>query len=290
MGLPQFDEEVIRDLATETSYERGEEYADYGAVRNLVVEGETYRAHVYGTHRYTVRVWDESGDIGSSCTCPYDWGGVCKHVVAVMLSVLKQQELGHAVKTVGQPVALDTDASVQVDDLLASLSHEQLQAFIRLQVGEFPKLIDNLNIFAQGAAESDKTVEAYTAEIAAALADGSFRNPYAEDDDEYSYYQDDDEDDEDDEYDTLADILAPYRDTARKYLAQNNWIESAKIQETIVHACGQLRLEGDDDDDAYGYDGETIMSRKPVTAKPSVRCRIGPSLSPMHLLGWINTA
>ena len=87
MGLPQFDEEVIRDLATETSYERGEEYADYGAVRNLVVEGETYRAHVYGTHRYTVRVWDESGDIGSSCTCPYDWGGVCKHVVAVMLSV-----------------------------------------------------------------------------------------------------------------------------------------------------------------------------------------------------------
>jgi len=258
MGLPQFDEEVIRDLATETSYERGEEYADYGAVRNLVVEGETYRAHVYGTHRYTVRVWDESGDIGSSCTCPYDWGGVCKHVVAVMLSVLKQQELGHAVKTVGQPVALDTDASVQVDDLLASLSHEQLQAFIRLQAGEFPKLIDNLNIFAQGAAESDKTVEAYTAEIAAALADGSLRNPYAEDDDEYSYYRDDDEDDEDDEYDTLADILEPYRDTARKYLAQNNWMESAKIQEAIVHACGQLRLEGDDDDDddAYGYDGE----------------------------------
>ena len=113
MGLPQFDEEVIRDLATETSYERGEEYADYGAVRNLVVEGETYRAHVYGTHRYTVRVWDESGDIGSSCTCPYDWGGVCKHVVAVMLSVLEQQELGEAVKTVGQPVALDIDASVK---------------------------------------------------------------------------------------------------------------------------------------------------------------------------------
>ena len=35
-------------------------------------------------------------------------------------------------------------------------------------------------------------------------------------------------------------------------------MESAKIQEAIVHACGQLRLEGDDhdEDDAYGYDGE----------------------------------
>jgi hypothetical protein len=257
MGLPQFDDEVIRDLATETSYDRGEEYADYGAVHNLVVEGEIYRAHVYGTHRYTVRVWDESGDVGSSCTCPYDWGGVCKHVVAVMLSVLEQQELGQAVQTVGQPVALDTDASVQVDDLLASLSHEQLQAFVRLQAGEFPKLIDNLNIFAQGAAESDKTVEAYTAEIAAALADGSFQDPDAEDEYEYSYYREDDEDDDDDEYDTLADILEPYRDTARKYLAQNNWMESAKIQEAIVHACGQLRLEEDDEDEEeYGYDWE----------------------------------
>ncbi len=252
MGLPEFDEKVIRDLATEMSYDRGEEYANDGAVRNLVLEGETYRAHVYGTHRYTVRVWDESGAIGSSCTCPYDWGGVCKHIVAVMLSVLEQQELGHAVKAVGQPVALDAAASVQVDDLLASLSHEQLQAFIRLQAGEFPKLIDNLHIFAQGAVESDKTVEAYTAEIAAALADGSFRNPDA---DEYSYSNDDD----DDEYDTVEEVLEPYRDAAQKYLAQHNWMESAKIQEAIVHACGQLRLANDaaddaDDDDAYGYD------------------------------------
>ncbi|MDH3605218.1 MAG: SWIM zinc finger family protein, partial [Candidatus Tectomicrobia bacterium] len=257
MGLPEFDEEVIRDLATETSYDRGEEYADYGAVRNLVLEGESYRAHVYGTHRYTVRVWDDSGDVRSSCTCPYDWGGVCKHVVAVMLSVLEQQELGQAVKTVGQPVEINTDASVQVDDLIASLSHEQLQTFLRLQAGEFPKLIDNLNIFAQGAAESDKTVEAYTAEIAAALADGSFQNPYAEDEYEYSYYRDDDDDDDDDEYDTIADILKPHRDAAQKYLAQNNWIESAKIHEAIVHACGQLRLDDDDDDDdddEYGYD------------------------------------
>lgn len=259
MGLPEFDEEVIRGLATETSYVRGEDYADYGAVRNLVLEGETYRAHVYGTHRYTVRVWDDSGDVRSSCTCPYDWGGICKHIVAVMLSVLEQQELGQAVKTVGQPVVPDADASVQVDDLLASLSHEQLQAFIRLQAGEFPKLIDNLSIFAQGAVASDKTVEAYTAEIAADLADGSFRNPYAEDDYEDSYSRDYDEDDGD-EYDTAADILEPYRDTARKYLAQNNWIESAKIQEAIVHACGQLRMDdddvNDDEDDEYGYDWE----------------------------------
>lgn len=260
MGLPEFDEEVIRDLATETSYDRGEAYANYGAVRNLVIEGDTYRAHVYGTHRYTVRVRDESGALGSSCTCPYDWGGVCKHIVAVMLSVLEQQEFGQAVKAVRQPVA--PDAAVQVDALLASLSYEQLQVFIRLQAGEFPKLIDNLQIFAQGAVETDKTVETYTAEIAATLADGYFRDPDA-DAYEYGYYNDDDDDDE---YDTVEEILEPYRDAARKYRVQNNWIESAKIQEAIVHACGQLGLDDevdeddeddDGDDDVYGYDRDS---------------------------------
>ncbi len=43
MGLPEFRARDIQDLANYSSYERGEEYADVGAVQNLVVEHETYR-------------------------------------------------------------------------------------------------------------------------------------------------------------------------------------------------------------------------------------------------------
>lgn len=69
MGLPEFRARDIQDLANYSSYERGGEYADVGAVQNLVVEHETYRAHVYGTHRYTVHIWDDDGEIETSCTC-----------------------------------------------------------------------------------------------------------------------------------------------------------------------------------------------------------------------------
>ncbi len=72
MGLPQFSASDIEDLASYSTYERGEEYADFGAVRNLIIEHETYRAHVHGTHRYTVRIWNDDGEIETSCTCPYD--------------------------------------------------------------------------------------------------------------------------------------------------------------------------------------------------------------------------
>src|SRR5205814_9873889 len=33
-----------------------------------------------------------SGIEETDCTCPYDWGGVCKHVVAVLLACMEQPE------------------------------------------------------------------------------------------------------------------------------------------------------------------------------------------------------
>lgn len=48
MALPDFDESTIRALATDASYYRGEEYYEFGAVRNLVLEGDGYGAQVYG--------------------------------------------------------------------------------------------------------------------------------------------------------------------------------------------------------------------------------------------------
>ena len=122
MARPEFDDSTIRALATSTSYDRGEEYMAYGVVHNLVLEGETYRAHVYGSSRYTVRVWDDEGDVEASCTCPYDWGGVCKHIVAVMLTILEQEEEGETITRVdAPPPAPEPEASVQLDDILTTL-------------------------------------------------------------------------------------------------------------------------------------------------------------------------
>ena len=239
MGLPEFDEDVILALATDASYDRGGQYADGGAVRNLVRDGETYRAEVYGTERYEVRLWDGSADeVDFSCTCPYDWGGACKHVVAVMLAVLERRRQGNEIPTAGPGEDAERPADPpraaadpgRTDALLASLSAERLRAFVRLQVGEYPRLSENLQIFVQGAVESAKTVDAYVDDIAAALADVNVGSPWME---EYGY----DHEGDDGVYDEVGEELEPFQRAARKYLDQNNRIESGKIHEAIFNAC-----------------------------------------------------
>jgi hypothetical protein len=51
------------------------------AVRN----GRSLRAQVRGNQSYTVEVDVTEDGIYAICSCPYDWGGYCKHVGAVLL-------------------------------------------------------------------------------------------------------------------------------------------------------------------------------------------------------------
>lgn len=52
-------------------------------------------AWVSGSEEYATWVGvDEEGGLDWFCTCPYDWGGVCKHGVAVVLAGLEQIKRG----------------------------------------------------------------------------------------------------------------------------------------------------------------------------------------------------
>ena len=257
MALPEFNEETILTLANGTSYSKGVGYARRGAIQKLVLEGETYRARVQGTLLYDLRIWDQEGDIGTSCTCPFDWGGICKHVVAVMVRLLAMQNSGQAVVTVNPPVGLAVDSRASLDDLLKSTSHAQLKSFIRQQATEFPKLVSNLHVFAQGTKQTDKTAEDYRLEIAATLTATRMRFMNSHGDDQYvdSYY-----DYTDDDYVILQEDLAPFRDLAEKYRAQQNLMESAKIQEALIHACGQFLLNSSQQDEVeYDYWYEEVF-------------------------------
>ena len=49
----------------------------------------TLIAWVEGADRYVTRVLLQHDHLEHDCTCPYDWGGPCKHAVAVILSAAK---------------------------------------------------------------------------------------------------------------------------------------------------------------------------------------------------------
>lgn len=65
---------------------RGHGYFSNGAVSSLKqIKDDSWVAYVDGTERYKIRVILKGDDVVDySCSCPYDLGPVCKHIVAVL--------------------------------------------------------------------------------------------------------------------------------------------------------------------------------------------------------------
>lgn len=79
--------EQIRTLCTERSFECGWEYLRQGRVVKLERNENLITAVVLGTKQYHVEVRIHRQDVEASCTCAYDRGGCCKHIVATLLAL-----------------------------------------------------------------------------------------------------------------------------------------------------------------------------------------------------------
>lgn len=84
---------TIDDLASlvpRKIFDRGEAYyLEYDAVGRIKQKGNTFRAKVEGTETYRVELTVQpSGPPDIYCDCPYDYGDVCKHGIALGLAVL----------------------------------------------------------------------------------------------------------------------------------------------------------------------------------------------------------
>jgi len=70
--------------------QRGRRLYKSGAIKSIEYDRktDTYHAQVQGSKLYKTRVSGVlKGDITTSCTCPFDWGSICKHTVAVLLYI-----------------------------------------------------------------------------------------------------------------------------------------------------------------------------------------------------------
>lgn len=86
---------LIRQNSSADSFKRGDAYHRAGAVTDVVRRGMVLHGQVAGSQYtpYEVRVvWNQMGVESAYCDCPYDWGGWCKHVVALLLKFLYEPE------------------------------------------------------------------------------------------------------------------------------------------------------------------------------------------------------
>jgi uncharacterized Zn finger protein len=130
----------IRELALPEAFARGREYFERGAVTHLSRRGAELQAKVEGSQYtpYQVHVTlAERGITGAVCSCPYaeSWEGVCKHIVATLLTYL------HAPEQVEEHPPLES--------VLALLDRDQLQALVQVLVARQPGLADLIEDQAQ---------------------------------------------------------------------------------------------------------------------------------------------
>ncbi len=82
---------LIERIAHPDVITRGRAYFHQGRVRLDEVSEQYVRASVDGSQEYSVELSQDSQHFTTSCTCPYAFDDVCKHVVATMLATMYHQ-------------------------------------------------------------------------------------------------------------------------------------------------------------------------------------------------------
>ena len=128
--------ESIRQEATTQSFQRGESYYHDNAVLSLFLRGQNLEAKVSGSEYdgYRVTVELEDNHITSAyCTCPYDYGGWCKHIVATLLAYLHEPN--------------SIEKRLTLEQLLDGLDAEQSRQLVQFLAEDNPELIDQVERF-----------------------------------------------------------------------------------------------------------------------------------------------
>jgi uncharacterized Zn finger protein len=225
MAIPELSEATIRAHAAPESFQRGWSYYKNGAVRDLALRGNVLHASVEGSQHPSYRVnvtFDKGGVTAATCTCPYDWGGWCKHIVAALLRAIH-----HSGEVVARP---------PLDEQLKVLDRGQLQALILALAARSPDLSDSIErqlalLHIVSAPPTPQKAAARRSPIDTSAISKQVQYVLRNSPDsryEYDYY-----DDEDPARDTV-DALRPILDQARGFINGGDALSALAILEAFT--------------------------------------------------------
>ena len=213
-----FTRQTLVNLSTKKVFARGEDLWQSGAVRKLTQPAPNrFEARVRGTTSYRTEAWLASGNVQFGCDCPYDMEGICKHAVALGLTILDTQggRLGTvaaaAPATASNPLPQATAAAWEVS------SDAQKLDFLRLALAKNDDLARQFLAFATPAAGADKKnpkaqptapdpLQNLAERLTEALSTLDFGDQFWEDHEE-AFYNDEDNDVI---ADTIREALEPF--------------------------------------------------------------------------------
>jgi hypothetical protein len=129
-NVPRLTEAQVRKLSSAQSFERGNSYYRSEAILEPIRQGMTLRAQCEGSEDEPYEVsatLEQHGVADMSCTCPYDWGGACKHLVALLLTYAHEPQAFRVIPP--------------LEELLAKSNRETLIALIGEMLQREPGLL-----------------------------------------------------------------------------------------------------------------------------------------------------
>lgn len=143
-SLENLTQADIKQVVNNKSLKRARGYVD--KVRGAVRNGRTLRAEVGKSRMYQVEIDVLDGGIAAVCSCPYDWGGYCKHIGALLLKWMEQP--GSFV--IEMPSSTDPKAIIEtfaVDAPKTSVPHEKPRWFQQSHAARCQNDDNNLRIW-----------------------------------------------------------------------------------------------------------------------------------------------
>jgi hypothetical protein len=260
--------------ANNTSYSRGRSYI--GSVRKLKKEGDTYTAKVDGSETYKVEITELKDSIATDCTCPYNFDGVCKHIVAVGLNILsgnfKEVETAEIIE--GHIPSLQNEEPIDLVSFyqkeFKKAKKDKQEAFLKLIFTRDTVLCRQFLTYIRPPAPPlsiSTDITELSNEIAARLMDID-TDEFLSDENEDHYgrgrgrYDYDDYDDESEAYDTEAldkevlRLLEPYSEKALQFLEKGQFLDSFRVLLAIYEALFIVEDPELDEYTDYSYGGE----------------------------------
>ena len=224
--MAKLTESEIRKVATSGSFDKGYSYYHNGYVLEIVRRGEQVSAQVEGSgyRPYEVQVTlQDSGLVSATCSCPYDWGGYCKHIVAVLLKILHE--------------TADIETKPEISEVLADLTEVQLRQLLATLAQDQPGVMEAIErevgwlqptTMTETGTETAVPVTANIAAIRRQLRSDFHSSSSSSRYDEYYY------DDYYDEYFDPSEYLQPHLTKVSEFVGSGDGVSAAAVMTAVI--------------------------------------------------------
>ena len=217
---------------------RGKEYFNNDSVEFLKeIKKGYWTANVSGTDDYTIEI-----QVGSkksitlySCDCPYDYGDICKHIVAVLYAISEEKIIDILPKSANiQKVPKQRKLSFDV--LLNKIELKEYQDFIKQYSQNNKNFKDQFELYFSEKNESFDLEKKYVEIIKKIIKTHTSRGYI-----DYSASS------------KLGKELNQYLDIAKQYLSKNNYRDATVLYQIIIKEVIKV-VEYCDDSNGYVFE------------------------------------